>query len=74
MVAHLRCNLHTRHALHDELGSYSGLGLSNILWPAIQSMTYPKAALSGCIPEQELSVQVTNVDRVHVDDMDILKP
>ena len=26
------------------------------------------------IPEQELSVQVTNVDRVHVDDMDILEP
>ena len=25
------------------------------------------------IPEQELSVQVTNVDRVHVDDMDILE-
>ena len=25
------------------------------------------------IPEQELSVQVTNVDRVHVDDMNVFK-
>ena len=26
------------------------------------------------VPEEELAVQVTNVDGVHVDDMDVLEP
>jgi hypothetical protein len=31
------------------------------------------ASERGEIPEQELAVQVADVDRVHVDDMDILE-
>ena len=50
----------------DEFGGADRLGLSNVAFTTI-------SALIQDSPEEKLAVQVGNVDRVHVDDMYIVK-
>lgn len=73
-MRYVRCNLYTGHARHNEFRGNDSFGLSDILRSGEHdSAAKVTASRHNAIPEEKLSVQVADIYRVHVDDMDVLE-
>ena len=74
MSKNARCYFDSRNAGHDKVCSNNCFRLSYVLGSASYTLVTTGFRRYDNSPEEELSVQITNVDRVHVDDMNVLEP
>ena len=70
---HLRCDLHPRDTVHDEFGGHDGLRLADVLRTMLASSVHDVQGKWSNIPEEELAVEITDVNSIHVYDMNILE-
>ena len=72
---HLRGYFHTRYALHNELCCHDCFGFSHIVGTSgIIKLVYTVFMNGYYIPEQELTIQVADINGVHVNNMNIFEP
>ena len=72
MKDHARSDLYTRDPLHDEFRSHNCFGFADILLPA-RTLDYRFGRLLNNRPKEELAVEIADVDRIHVYDMNVLE-
>ena len=70
---HLRCDLHPRDTVHDEFGGHDGLRLADVLRTMLASSVHDVQGKWSNIPEEELAVEITDVNGIHVYDVNILE-
>ena len=70
-----RSDLHTWYSFHNILGRHDGFRFADIGLSVglVQHATRVKCQ-SKYAPEQELTIEIADIDGVHVDDVNILEP
>ncbi len=71
---YLRCNLHPRDAIHNEFCCDNCFGLSDVFLSEQAFHFHSMGRVTQNVPEKELPVQITDVNGIHVNDMDVLEP
>jgi len=77
MSGRVRSNNNPWHSVHDELRRDRRFWFPNILGPTKKTSPgerqFPNTGTRGA-PEQELSVQIADVNGVHIDNVDVFEP